>query len=91
MGKLIEGYVDFYYGPPELKEIVDKEQLSSPKKLLSICNSLQQDSPNQGFADNRIKFFNKLLGAMETSMNVANGEDIPFLEQANRFYDIKPE
>jgi len=74
-----------------LKEIVDKEQPSSPKNLLSICDSLQQDLPNQGFTDNRIKFLNKMLGAMETSLNVANGKNIPYLEQVNKFYDIKPE
>ncbi|MHA1933138.1 MAG: hypothetical protein ACW96X_11390, partial [Promethearchaeota archaeon] len=91
IGKLIEGYVESYYGPPELKEIVDKEQPASPKKLLSICNSLQQDLPNQGFTDIRIKFLDKMLGAMETSLNVANGKNIPYLEQVNRFYDIKPE
>ena len=91
IGKLIEGYVESYYGPPELKEIVDKEQPSSPKKLLSVCNSLQQDLPNQCFPDNRIKFLNKMLGAMETSLNVTNGENIPYLEQVNKFYDIKSE
>jgi hypothetical protein len=91
IGKLIEGYVESYYGPPELKEMVDKEQPSSPKSLLSICNNLQQDLPNQGFTDNRIKILNKMLGAMETSLNVANGKNIPYLEQVNKFYDIKPE
>ncbi|MHA1932803.1 MAG: hypothetical protein ACW96X_09705 [Promethearchaeota archaeon] len=91
IGKLIEGYVESYYGPPELKEIVDKEQSVSPKNLLSICDRLQQDLPNQGFADIRIKFFNKMLWAMETSLNVVNGKNIPYLEQVNRFYDIKAE
>jgi len=91
IGKLIEGYVESYYGPPELKEMVDREQPSSPKSLLSICNGLQQDLPNQGFTDNRIKYLNKMLGAMKTSLNVANGKNIPYLEQVNKFYDIKPE
>ncbi|MFX0035803.1 MAG: hypothetical protein ACFE9I_09200 [Candidatus Hermodarchaeota archaeon] len=91
IGKLIEGYVESYYGLPELKEIVDMEQPSSPKRLLSVCNGLQQDLPNQGFPENRIKFLNKMLGAMETSLKVANGENIPYLEQVNKFYDIKPE
>ncbi|MHA2049935.1 MAG: hypothetical protein ACW986_09995 [Promethearchaeota archaeon] len=91
IGKLIDGYVESYYGPPELKEIVDKENPYSPKNLLSICNGLQQDLPNQGFTDIRIKLLNKMLGAMETSLNVANGKNIPYLEQINRFYDIKPE
>ena len=47
MGKIIDGYVESYYGPPELKEMVDNDQPSSPKSLLSICNGLQQDLPNQ--------------------------------------------
>ena len=91
MGKLIDGYVESYYGPPELKEIVDKEQPSSPKSLLSLCNNLQQDLPNQGFANERLKFLNKMLGAMEASLDIANGKSIPYLEQINKFYDIKPE
>lgn len=91
IGKLIEGYVESYYGPPELKEIVDNEQSFSPKKLLSVCNRLQQELPNQGFSDKRIKLINKMLGAMETSLNIAIGKNIPYLEQVNKFYDIKPE
>ncbi|MFW9938542.1 MAG: hypothetical protein ACFFD5_12905, partial [Candidatus Thorarchaeota archaeon] len=83
--------MESYYGPPKLKEMVDKEQPSPPKSLLSVCNDLQQDLANQGFTDNRIKFLNKMLGAMETSLNVANGKNIPYLEQVNEFYDIKPE
>ena len=31
IGKLIEGYVDAYYGPQELKEKVDHEDKKSPK------------------------------------------------------------
>ena len=62
IGKLIEGYVDSYYGPPELKEIVDKEQPSSPKNLLTVCNSLQEHLPNQGLGtDFNIFFFTSLL------------------------------
>ncbi|MHA2180961.1 MAG: hypothetical protein ACXAAH_06025 [Promethearchaeota archaeon] len=91
IGKLIEGYVESYYGPPELREIVDKEQPVSPKNLLSICDRLQHDLPNQGFAKIRIKFLSKMLRAMETSLNVVDGKNIPYLKQVNRFYDIKAE
>ena len=32
--KHIKGYVDFYFGPEKLRQIVDNESITSPNKLL---------------------------------------------------------
>jgi hypothetical protein len=90
MDKLIEGFVDSYYGPPELKEKVKNEKPLSPKQLLKSCRSLQEQLNNQGFIKERIKFLHKTLGGIETTLNIISGEKIPFLEKVNRIYDIKP-
>jgi len=91
IGKLIDGYIDAYFGPPELKYTVDKEKPQSPKDLLHKCKTLQKELPNQGFIEERIRFLGKMLGAMETSLEILNGHEIPYLEKVNRLYDIKPE
>jgi len=90
MGKLIDGFVDAYYGPPELKELVESEQPLSPEKLLESCKKLQNQLINQGFIEERFKFLEKTLEAIEVSLNINLGEDLPFLEKVNKLYDIKP-
>ena len=42
MDRLIDGFVDAYYGPSELKELVGNEKPFSPKKLLESCKKLQK-------------------------------------------------
>jgi hypothetical protein len=91
IGKLIDGYIDAYFGPSELKNIVEKENPHSPIDLLDNCKALQKELPNKGFAEERTKFIGKMLQAMETSLDVLNGHEIPFLEKVNKLYDIKPE
>ena len=38
IGKHIEGYVDFYYGPERLRQIVECKSLTAPKTLLNDSN-----------------------------------------------------
>ena len=90
MGKLIEGFVDAYYGPPEWKELVSNEKPLSPKNLLKSCKNLQKQLVYQGFIEEREKFLEKTLSAIETSLKINLGEEIPFLEKVYRLYDIKP-
>jgi len=91
MDKLIDGFVDAYYGPTELKELVGNEKPLPPKNLLESCKKLQKKLINEGFIEERVKILEKTLGAIETSLNIKNGKDLPFLEKVNRLYDIKPE
>lgn len=91
IGKLIDGYVDAYFGPPELKHTVEKEKPHSPKDLLSKCKALQNNLHNQNFIEERINYLEKMLGAMEASLEIVSGKKIPYMEQVYRIYDIKPE
>ncbi|MFX0155653.1 MAG: hypothetical protein ACFE9Q_14115 [Candidatus Hodarchaeota archaeon] len=91
MDKLIDGFVDAYYGPSELKALVESEKPLSPKNLLTSCKNLQKQLYNQGFTEERVRFLEKTLGAIETSLNINIGEDLHFLDKVERLYDIKPE
>ncbi len=90
IGKHIKGYVDTYFGPPELPKLVDNERKSSSKKLLTVCKYLQSTLEDQGFTKKRVNYLRKMLRAMETSIRLQNGNNIPYLEQVRRLYDIEP-
>jgi len=68
MGKHQKGYVDYYYGPPEIKERVDQESKIKPEQLLKDCSSLKKRVFDQGFDDKREKYLEKMLSAMEVTI-----------------------
>jgi len=90
IGKYIDGYVDTYFGPEEFKKQVDTERICSPKKLLAACKHLQSTLEDQGFTKKRANFLRKMLWAMETSIRLQNGNNIPYIDQVRRLYDIEP-
>ena len=64
------------------------EVITSPKKLLTDCKSLQKDLFNQGYDKKRERYLHKMLIAMRTSVEILNGVEIPFKEQFLRLYDV---
>ncbi len=90
INKHINGYVEHYYGPPELKYTVDLEEKISPTTLLKDCRALIAQLPKQGFEKKRLNFLDKTLTAIETTLRTLNGEKIPYLEQVEKLFDFKP-
>ena len=90
IGKHINNYVDSYFGPNELSNLVDNEVKTSPKKLLKDCTLLQSTLEDQGYTKKRTNFLRKMLRAMETSIRLQNGNNIPYIDQVRRLYDIEP-
>ena len=90
INKLIDGFVDAYFGPKELQSIVKNEKLKAPKVLLDSCKLLLNELKNQGFVVKREKFIEKILVAIKTSLEIKLGKILPYLEQVNKLYDIKP-
>lgn len=90
MNKLIEGYVDAYFGPKSLLELVINERPLPLKQLMKSLIDLQSDLKNQGFPRRRVTFLEKTLEAMKVSLEVKIGKKIPYLEYINKLYDITP-
>ncbi len=90
INKHIDGYVEHYYGPSDLKTIVDTEKILSPNQLLKDCLVLKNQLTNQGFEAKRQKFLLKNIEAMETIIRKITGEKVPYLEQVERLFDFKP-
>jgi len=83
-----KGYVDFYIGPKKLRKIVENEVIISPNKLLTDCKALQKDLFKQGYDKKRERYLEKLLRAMETSIEKLIGIEISIKEQFLRLYDV---
>lgn len=90
INKHIEGYVEHYYGPSDLKNQVILEEKSSPKKLLIDCSNLMKILPNQGFDEKRLKFLSKNLNAIDAILHNLNGEQMSYLELVKNLFDFKP-
>ncbi|MFW9824237.1 MAG: hypothetical protein ACFFE4_14935 [Candidatus Thorarchaeota archaeon] len=90
INKHIDGYVEHYYGPPELKRAVDLEEKLSPRNLLNDCKTLMDQIKNQGFEENRHKFLQRNLYSVQTILKKLNGENIPYLELIEELFDFKP-
>ena len=86
--KHIKGYVDFYYGPEKLRQIVDHESLTAPNTLVHDSNNLLKQLGAQDFDKERIRYIEKLLIAMKTSIEILIGSEISIKDQILRLYDI---
>ena len=90
INKHINGYVEHYYGPLELKRAIDLEKKFSPRSLLSDCKNLIEKIRDQGFEEKRLNFLHKNLYAIKTILRKLNGENIPYLELVEKLFDFKP-
>ena len=88
IGKHKIGYIDFYIGPKKLHEIVDRESVVSPKKLLTDCKILQKKLYIQRYDKDRERYIEKTILAMRTSIEILNGIDISIQDQFIKFYDV---
>jgi hypothetical protein len=90
-GRYIKKYVDSYYGPPELQQLVHSEPQHPPTALLHACRTLSSEIHNQGFTPEREVFFEKMAISMECQLEILSGISIPFLERVQRCLDINQE
>lgn len=88
INKHIKGYVDFYYGPEKLNQIIENESLSSLDRLLRDSNALLKELGAQGYNKERERYIEKLVTAMNTSIEKLNGSEISVKDQFKKLYDV---
>lgn len=87
--KHIEGYIDAYLGPSELKTAIFAQEKKSPPQLLEDWAWLQAHIPREDTP--RQNFLRATLRAIETTLRILNGESFDYLEEVHRLYDIQPQ
>jgi hypothetical protein len=85
-----EGFVDAYFGPPELKAGV---QSGDPRPLEALAEDARQllDAIDAGVTDARRKgFLQKQVQAMAAVIRNLSGEQTDFVTEVERYFDITP-
>lgn len=85
----VEGYVDAYYGPPELKAEVEAGVKRSPAELLEDLATLRDLLP--GKDAKRQQYLAAMLRSMDCTLRTLNGEAFDYLDEVERVYDIRPQ
>jgi len=83
LGRHVDGLVDAYYGPAEISQRVDGEELRDPAALVEDAVRLREAN-GDGYLDAQ------LLG-LETVARKLAGEDFSYEDDVERCYGIRPE
>lgn len=83
-------FVDYYYGPPEWKAIVEAEPEASAADLVRAAMALADALAAQGFEAHRLKYLQKQVRALETVCRKLNGETFALQDEVERCFDIHP-
>jgi hypothetical protein len=81
LGRHVDGLVDSYYGPPELKEEVDAEPLREPEALVADAG---------GLLDSTDGWLRHQVVGLETVARKLTGEQIPYADEVERCYGVRP-
>jgi hypothetical protein len=83
LGRHVDGLVDAYYGPPELKVEVDAEPLRDPAELVRDAEAILDKTDD--------RWLTAQVVGLETVARTLAGEEIQYLDEVERCYGIRPE
>jgi hypothetical protein len=83
LGRHVDGLVDSYCGPPELKAQVDAEEPVDPAQLAADAQTLLEELPDGWLADQ--------VRACATYARVLAGEQIAYADEVEACYGVRPE
>ena len=88
LGRHQDGLVDSYYGPAEIKERTDAEELRDPRSLAEDAVRLRDSL--DGLEEQRRNWFEGQLSGLETFARKLAGEEMSFEDEVERCYGIRP-
>jgi hypothetical protein len=90
LGRHVDGYVDAYFGPPELKEQADGEEPVEPAELVAEAVALRAETGSLEDDARRRWLEAQLLGA-ETAARRLAGEEIGYVDEVERCFGVRPQ
>jgi hypothetical protein len=88
LGRHVDGLVDSYYGPAEIKERTDTEEPRDPRSLVEDAARLRESL--DGLAEQRRNWLKAQLSGLETFARKLAGEELSFEDEVERCYGIRP-
>ena len=83
LGRHVDGLVDAYYGPQEIAERVDAEELRDPAALVQDADSLLEQVDDD--------WLGAQLVGLETVASKLAGEDVAYEDEVERCYGVRPD
>jgi len=91
INRIFDGYVDAYYGPSELKEMIENEPIRSATKLINETQTLQKKLAQKINDSIRQRYIGANLKAMEAFLTILSGKKVDFIEQVNAIIGVTPD
>ncbi|RVW06179.1 DUF885 domain-containing protein [Rhodococcus spongiicola] len=89
--RLEEGFVDAYTGDPALRRQVENEPMPDPRRLAADARALRADLASAGLTEERSRFLDAHLTALECSARKFAGDDIGFVDEVSAYFDVRIE
>jgi hypothetical protein len=92
LGKHVDGLVDGYFGPPELQDTVDREDLAEPDLLLDEARALSAEVATWNGDPQRTRWLSGQLEGLACVAEMVTGAEPPWREAVHRCYglDVEP-
>jgi hypothetical protein len=88
LDRYVDGFVDAYYGPPELAEQAKAEEPTPPADLAAEAAALAAELP---FDERRNEWLRAQLAGCETTARRLAGEPVGWAEEVERCFGVRPE
>lgn len=86
--RLEEGFVDAYTGAPQLRRDIENGPRPEPRELAITATRLRAELPAAGLGPQRTAFLDAHLRALECSARKFAGEEIGFVDEVSRYFDV---
>lgn len=90
LGRHVDGYVDAYIGPAELKQRVDSSPLPAPAALVKEAETLREEIDAADLEPQRRRWLAAQALAMHTTARRLAGEELGYLEEIELCYGVRP-
>jgi len=91
LGKHVDGFVDAYFGPGDIKARVDAEPPQAPAKLAADARRLLADVEQSDLEANRRHFLAAQVRGLLTSAQKLAGDPIGYADEVERSYGVRPQ
>jgi hypothetical protein len=90
VGRHIDGFVDAYFGPPEWKELVAREEPADPQVLHQEAIDLAESLPSEGLEPERRRWLEAQLRALECVLARMTGDDMSWTNEVECCLGVRP-
>jgi hypothetical protein len=91
LGRHVDGLVDAYYGPAEISEHIEAEELREPSRLVQDAAELLTSLEDAGLGDTRRRWLSSQLVGLETVARRLAGQEVAYEDEVERCYGVRPE